>query len=117
MPFVGTSTAVGANSEVDLLAGTQYEFTGGSRQYNVAAICYSAAVATATTVLDMKFGGFEVCRGLTLRATVVVGETPDVSRDMKVSQRSPRQSMKVQIIGRNTSAAADNLIVPLIEIK
>lgn len=120
MSIVSQRLAIAANAQSDALAGTEFEFSPpAGAMYNVAAV-YSAEVSGGIIVMDVFFGSVQKASTVALRRTSVTASpgdlvTPDVSQDLKLSERAPG-GVKIRVVFREIGGQACN-VMPLIEIK
>lgn len=100
MPVVAVRQSVPANSEVDVIAGTPYEFPGpAGNVYTVYAVTEGAGV-----VLDVEFGSKVLARGTPL-TLVGANIAPRTDQDMRVREGA-LPGEKVRCVLRNTTGAA-----------
>ena len=96
MPTVADTILVAANTEVDVLNGTAFEFPPGARG-NVYTVL--AVNEVQDIVLDVEFGTKIQGRGIPLRVAGV-GVTPSTDQDVKIRERA-LPGEKIRAILRN----------------
>ena len=100
MPTVGSRVSVPANSVVDVIAGTEFEFPGPrGTVVGIAAVTEGAGV-----VLDVTFGQKRIADGIPLEL-VAANIAPRIPDNLRVKDAA-MPGEKIRVLLRNTTGAA-----------